>query len=229
MRPSSAAALIACLLLAGCALRAPRVGYPPAPPTHTIYVHEAGWHAGLIVSVSEVPRALWPEIEAFAGYRYVRVGWGDKDFYPAPDFNLWFALKALFWPTASVLHIVAFDEAPAAFYPGSDLIALPVSAAGFRRLCRFVHASYAHDAQGKPVVLGPGLYGVSRFYLSDLSYHALRTSNVWTAQALELAGVPVRPALAPTSEMLFWQLRGIEGKDRAAAGSRPPADSARQR
>jgi len=42
----------------------------------------------------------------------VEVGWGDRDYYPAPGFNVWYAFKAVAWPTPSVLHVTGFDDPP---------------------------------------------------------------------------------------------------------------------
>jgi hypothetical protein len=51
------------------------------------------------------------------------------------------------------------------------------------------------------------LYGDSRFYPGRESFSLLRTCNVWTAQGLRDAGLPVSDAI--TREGLMSQVRGI--------------------
>jgi len=175
--------------------------FPPRPgePTKSVFVINNGWHASFVVRREDIPIEVWPESNDFPEAAYLEVGWGDKDYYMSPGFNLWYAFKALFWPTASVLHIVGFSEPIERFFPESEIIEIPLSLPGFERLCKTVHNSYRHDERGRPIVAGPGLYGESRFYLSNEKYHLFKTSNVWTANALRSAGVPVRPLLAITA------------------------------
>ncbi|HZM35285.1 MAG TPA: DUF2459 domain-containing protein [Burkholderiales bacterium] len=60
---------------------------------------------------------------------YVEIGWGDRDYYPAEGFNLWYAIKAIAWPSASVLHVTGFDEPPARRFPASEVIELRLAPA----------------------------------------------------------------------------------------------------
>jgi len=43
--------------------------------------------------------------ERFSCGRYLEVGWGDNDFYQAGEKRTDHTLKALFWPTDSVVHM----------------------------------------------------------------------------------------------------------------------------
>lgn len=188
------------LLLSACA--GPKSGlFPPRPgdSTKPVYIINNGWHASFVVKRQDIPIEVWPESNDFPEATYLEVGWGDKDYYMTPGFNLWYAFKALFWPTASVLHIVGFSDPIGVFFPESEIIEIPLSFSGFERLCDTIHDSYAKDENGRPVPVGPGLYGNSLFYLSREKYHLFKTSNVWTARALRSAGVPVRPLFSITA------------------------------
>lgn len=113
---------------------------------------------------------MWPTQRDFAGSEYVEVGWGDRNFYLAPQGTLWLALKAAFWSTSAVLHVIAFDGPPERSFAGREVVALRVSERGFRRLADFVGAAWATDESGEPIPLGPGLYPLSRFYLATGRY-----------------------------------------------------------
>lgn len=208
--------------LSACA-SPPKGLFPPeaGDPTKSVYVVNNGWHASFVVKKEDIPVEVWPEKTDFPEAAYLEVGWGDKDYYMSPGFKLWYAFKALFWPTASVLHIVGFSDPIEAFFPESEIIEIPLSLPGFEQLCKTVHDSYRNDEKDHPIVAGPGLYGESRFYLSNEKYHLFKTSNVWTAKALRSAGVPVRPLFSITAGGAARQARRFERPPTAVPSTAP--------
>lgn len=181
-------------------------GARPAGP-HTVYLVNHGWHTGIVLAWSDEVARVWPQGLHAAGRQYVEVGWGERDFYPAPGFSVRLAAKALFWRNESVLHLVAFDEPVAQYFAAADWVALGLDADGYARLIGALGESFARDGAGGAVALGPGLYGDSRFYLARERYHLFNTCNVWTAHKLKTAGVPVAPWRAVTAGQLMRQAR----------------------
>ncbi len=163
--------------------------------------------AGIVLPRAELPDSVWPPLGDFPGAQYLEVGWGDRDYYQAPDPHIGITLKAGLLPTDSVLHIVGFDGPVATYFPYSEVIGIELSSAGFEHLSRTIAASFARDEAGNAKSLGPGLYGNSRFYLSRESYHLFNTCNVWTARALRAAGLPISPARSIRVESLMFQAR----------------------
>jgi len=155
-----------------------------------------------------VPASALPSLPGLPDSRYLEIGWGDRDFYRAPAPGPGLILKAALWPSASVLHLTAFSEPVAAYFPDSRITRLTLSQAGFEALLQRVSGSFERDAGGVSRPMGPGLYGASQFYRSRESYHLLRTCNVWTAQALQAAGMPLRPMRIFTTDQLFERIRG---------------------
>ena len=139
--------------------------------------------------------------------RASRGGWGDRAYYPATDPSLWLGLRALLWPTAGVLHMVAFSGPVERYFASAEIVALQITPQGFARLVAAISASHELDAASQPIPLGPGLYGTSRFYASREAFHLFATCNVWVAGMLREAGVPVSPTLSQTAGTLFAQLR----------------------
>ena len=181
--------------------------YPPAAnePSRSVYLVSHGWHTGIVLRSADIPRAIWPEVDDFPGAKYLEVGWGDRDYYQAREPGVWLTLKAALWPTPSVLHIVGFNDAVGSYFPTSDIIRVELSACGFERLCGYIHDSYARDAAGQTIRLGPSLYGDGRFYLSREKFHLFNTCNVWTARGLRAAGLPVTPFLSITTGQVMSQ------------------------
>ena len=211
------AALLLLLLLAlvvlasGCAAQANPGALPEtnAPATVRVHVVRHGWHSGIVVRAADVPGHAWPARREFIGVEYLEVGWGHRAYYAAPDPSLWLGLRALLWPTAGVLHMVAFNGPIEHYFGSAEIVALQLTPQGFARLVAAVSASHEPDAAGQPIRLGPGLYGTSRFYASNEEFHLFATCNGWTAAKLREAGVPVSPALSTTSGALFAQLRRL--------------------
>lgn len=187
-------------LSAGCATS----GAAPAPtgeePVASIYLVSHGWHAGVALERRHAAGGAWPEADRFAT-TYVEAGWGDRDFYMAPGFNAWYALKAIAWPTASVVHVAGFDEHPARRFPTSEVVELRVTRAGLDRLIDYVAASVSRPTPEQAAEpLARGLYGtVSAFYPSELKFHLFRTCHAWTAGALRAAGATRHDACCQTN------------------------------
>ena len=176
-------------------------------PRKTIYLVNHGWHAGIVLRRADIPDNIWPKLGNFPDMEYLEVGWGDKDYYQIPDPHLGFILKAALLPTASVLHIVGFNDHVPAYFPFSEIIRIELSSAGFELLSRTIASSFALDKAGNTTSPSPGRYGNSRFYLSRETYHLFNTCNVWTARALRTAGLPITPATATSVGNLMSQAR----------------------
>jgi uncharacterized protein (TIGR02117 family) len=182
-----------------------------------VWVVRHDWHTGLVVRREDVPADVWPERDEFSGAAYLEVGWGDRDFYQAPQGTLWMGLKAAFWANDSVLHVAAFSAPPAVYFVGSEVAEIPLSRPGFHAFAAFIADAHARTSEGRAIPLGPGRYGHSRFYLGRERY-VLTSCNVWTARALRAGGFPITPFWAITAANVMFQVESGLG---AAGGGRP--------
>ena len=223
-----AAVLTACAAPAGAPQVASAASGAGPAVTRSVHVVSHGWHASLVLRGDDVAVAAWPAKADFADATHIEVGWGDREYYQAADPGVWLALKAAFWPRPGVLHVVAFDAAVEQYFAGTEVIEIGVTEPALQRLLERLRDSHELDAAGRPMALGPGLYGKSRFYASRERFHLFKTCNVWVATALREAGVPVTPALAFTAGRLMAQLRPLgrvpETSLPATAPSRAMAD-----
>jgi len=161
-----------------------------------IYVVSHGWHTGIVVKRDDVDEHLWPEKDDFPEALYLEVGWGDDDFYRTPKVGLGILLQAALWSPASVLFVIGMPTTVTQYFPGGDIIEIPLSRRGLEELTKFVHATYKRDATGQTIPLGPGHWHKhSMFYLAEGEYSLLNTCNSWTSKALQAAGLPIRKAL----------------------------------
>lgn len=154
----------------------------------TLYVISHGWHAGIAVRQADIPAGSWPERRDFPAAEWLEIGWGDHDYYQAPAPGIVLTLRAALWPTRGVLHTVGFPGPVGAYFPDSEVVALPATADGLRRLLAFIDASHDRRQATPAAALGPGLYGDSRYYPAHGRFHLFNNCNHWTARALGAAG-----------------------------------------
>ncbi len=193
LKPLTCLGCVFLLLASGCASPGKPL-FPPSQnePVKNIYLVSHGWHAGIVLRRSDVPEWTWPAQPGFPRGEFLEVGWGDSDYYQAPDPHIGISLKAVLLPTHSVLHIVGFNGPVAEYFVNSEVIRIGLTVPGFEKLYRFIEASFARDEAGQLRPLGKGLYGDSQFYQSREIYHLFKTSNAWNARALREAGCPLK-------------------------------------
>lgn len=195
-------ALACALLVAGCA--APTASMPARPGAAAIHLIGHGWHTGIAIAGADLPDDF-PALADFPSAEQLEFGWGDAEYYPAQDPSVWLGIKALFWPTPSVLHVAEIRGEIAAAFPMSTIVRIELSADGLHRLRDFIRAEFQLDPQGRPIAVARGLYGESRFYRARSSFYFPHTCNWWTAAALAAAGIPIEPATAVTARALLAQ------------------------
>lgn len=185
------ALLLLCCSVSGCAWSpvAPYAG--DAPKRQTLYVIASGWHTEIGLPAAALPGPLAALRDAMPGARYVVFGWGQRDYYMAPNPGLGDLVAASF-PGPSVVLVIPLTQAPAEFFgSGASVYAIPVSDDGLKRLAQFLWGYIEQDAQHQPRRIGDGPYPGSIFYASTGTYSLSNTCNTWTAEALHVAGVPV--------------------------------------
>lgn len=170
-----------------------------------LYLVSHGWHVGLVLRREDVPAAVWPEKDAFGPVRYLEVGWGDGDYYPAPRGTIPRALRAAFCSRWSVLQVVAFDREVAEMFPRAKILRIDVPPARITAVARYIEHSYAEPRPGDPVVVAAAPYGSGVFVAARGHYSLRENSNTWTARALRIAGCPIDVDAALTAGGLLHQ------------------------
>lgn len=197
--------------------------FPAREPGVRVAVLDHGWHTGVAIQQGDLRAAALriardnPDLAErlrwlttrFPQAGWLEIGWGDADFYRATptlgDVDAWLGLRALFWPTPSVIQVVPGFGAVTAAFPRSESIALELSEQGFDGLAAALAATVPPAGPRPP--LGPALYGGGAFYPATLDYHLFRTCNNWTSMLLRAAGVPSSPLLSTFSDGLMAELR----------------------
>jgi uncharacterized protein (TIGR02117 family) len=164
---------------------------------NVVYVVNHGWHTGLIIERDKYINVFSGDSSLLPVGRWLEFGWGDKDFYmstPGEDDVKWgTTLKAILWPTASVLHVAAFDKAVEEYFAYSGLVSFQFSDSALGEIIEFVSDAFTRDKNGRIIPISDGLYGRSQFYESREKYVFPKTCNVWTAKALNRGGLDINP------------------------------------
>lgn len=207
-------------LLAGCAATpvAPYAG--DAPRDETLYLIAGGWHTEIGLSraaASALPPAL---TEAFPGARYLAFGWGERGYYTAAHPGSGDALRALF-PGPAVMLVIPLDAAPEEAFGAGNVLALPVSRPGLAQLARYLSDDIARNGDGTPRRVARGPSPASVFYDSTGTYALTRTCNTWTAEALRVAGLPVRAAGVILAGQVLSQARPLAREPQGRRSERP--------
>ncbi|MCW8924225.1 MAG: TIGR02117 family protein [Gammaproteobacteria bacterium] len=137
---------------------------------------------------------------------YLEFGWGDKGFYQAKEITSGLSIQAIFWPTESVMHVVAVPENPESYFPQSKIEALCLDKSQYALLISFIEQSFYKENDGSIVKLKNGIYGNSQFYRAEGDYYLMNTCNKWTAKGLESANLAISSTFKLTADSVMRYL-----------------------
>jgi uncharacterized protein (TIGR02117 family) len=203
--------ILSIALLTGCS-KPVSAYYPPDPDrtdNKTVYIVNHGLHTGIVLPKEDAAPYMH-SFNDFKSARYLEIGWGDEIYYQTDPNTLWMGIRALFWPTESVLHVAALQTDPVSYFPKYEVIQLKLSKTGFIRLVKFIHNSFALNEKKQIIRLGSGLYGTSRFYRAKEKFHLFNNCNTWSARAIRSSGFPINTFYIFTADDLIHQLKRRE-------------------
>jgi uncharacterized protein (TIGR02117 family) len=173
---------------------------------YIIYLVKVRWHTGIVIKKSLIDTALWPESKDFKNFDCIDIGWGDKDFYMDTGFNIWLAVKALFYPTPSVLRVAAINYSIMDYINSSDAsLEIKLDSTGFNHLLIYIHNSYKQNKEKKAVIISAKNNGYVKYYNAKGKYSILNTCNTWVAKGLISAGIKIS-AYVYLTQQLFKEL-----------------------
>ena len=206
------------LALAGCATRPP----PPPPaaaggPTTLVHVVGRGWHTDIALPAAGLHPALAGLAEGFPGARHLVFGFGDRAFLLGREETPLAMLRALL-PGRGAILLTALATAPEAAFGPEDVVPLPLSAPEFARLQAFIAGSLDRggtEAGGRLRPFAEGPYPGSVFLASGMTYAATYTCNTWTAEALAMAGLPLRVPGVVLARQVMLRARAVAAQRQA--------------
>lgn len=197
---------LAALLFAVLAVLVPS---PATAADSVVVVSSNGWHTGIAIPRGAIGEVDIPELADFPDAAWFEFGWGDAEYYPAPDPTLGMALKAGLLPTAAVIHVIGMPAPPEATFPTMEHVAVPIDPDGLQRLVGYLDATFERHGAVRASPSAPGEYSFSAFYPATGSFHLFNTCNTWVARGLAAAGLPVDSTGVVRAEELMTRVRPL--------------------
>ena len=170
-----------------------------------VYVVRQGLHTGFVIPAAKI-ESLLPQLkDRFGNSPYLEFGWGDRDYYQNEEVTSGMTLKAVFWPTPTVVRVIAIPERPDNYITDDELEILCLDKDQYALLLAFIESSFYKDENGKIVKTKLGYKVDSQFYKAIGTYYLTNTCNHWTARGLKSVEMNISPAfkLTPASIMRF--------------------------
>ncbi|MEG5040932.1 MULTISPECIES: TIGR02117 family protein [unclassified Microcoleus] len=191
--------------------------YSQADCIISLYISNQGIHTEIIVPVTNEYfdwNQFLPLTEigphATSDYKYLSFGWGDRAFMletsTSAIINPVTALKALFLPTPSTVHVQGYRVPP----QNIEAKCVKISGANYLKIINFLKDTFLLDAGGKKIKISYGYGKSDSFYEAKGSYSILRTCNDWTAEALRKADVNTPLWSTLSSAIMFHLNSGCE-------------------
>lgn len=169
------------------------------PEPESVYIVRHGWHTGFVIPANVIQARLPQLYYRFGNAPYIEFGWGDQAYYEAEDVTLGLAVRAVFWPTGSVIHAVAVTQRPDIHYTNNPVDVLCLDPKQYSLLLGFIENSFYKDGDGNIIKSKDGSEDNSQFYKAEGDYYLGNTCNNWTAKGLKSAGLNISPASKTTA------------------------------
>jgi uncharacterized protein (TIGR02117 family) len=201
--------LALCVLLSACSSLPDKQKIPLADTEHTIYFIYREWHTSILLDAATVARySKHLQVEA-AGQQFVRIGWGDGDYFTGKSKSFGAATKALIASHYSALQVLTYGQSPFAQIPPETRVPIALSDKGMRGLIRYLDDSFALDDDHQLIPLQAYGVDIGHFYQSSGNYSLFSNCNTWSGRALQSAQLPVRSGLQLTAQSVFEQAKFI--------------------
>ena len=206
--------LIVCIviLFSGCSSKPHVFNYAEkftGQGNNKVFIVSHGWHTGFVVDAQKIQQKIPQLKKRFEEASYIEFGWGDKGFYQAKEITSGLTLRAIFWPTESVVHSVAVPQNVYEYFANSEVEVLCMNDSELSSLISFIDGSFYRDHNGNIVELKNGIYGDSQFYKGVGDYYLMNTCNKWTAKGLKSAGMDISPTFKLTSDSVMNYVRAF--------------------
>lgn len=196
-------------VLAGCSSMPAKQKIPTANVEHTIYFIYREWHTSILIDANTVALHSSYLRQEAAKQHYIRIGWGDGNYFTGKSKTLGSATKALFASSHSALQVIGYAQSPFSSIPPETRVPLAINDKGMRTLIRYLDKSFALDEAGQVIPLQAYVADAGNFYQASGHYSLFSNCNTWSGRALQAAGLPVRSSLQLTAQSVFEQAKYI--------------------
>lgn len=171
-----------------------------------VYVVRHGWHTGFVIPATTIQSLLPELVSRYGDTPYIEFGWGDKKYYQSEEKSLGLTLRAVLWPTDSIVYTRAIPEQPDIYFADSEMEILCLEKRQYAQLVSFIENSFYRDKDRNIMFSQTGPLENSIFFKGIGEYYLFNTCNTWTARGLKSAGLDVSPAFKVQAGGVMRQL-----------------------
>lgn len=180
-------------LLSSCASKPAKATIPLSDAPHIIYLVYRNWHTSIVLDAKQL--ALHSPLLAnyVSDQDFVRLGWGDGDYFTGKSKSWGTAGKALLASRSSALQLLTYSAKGLREIPADTIVPLAISERGLQQLIAMVEASVALDKEVPVQVPAMAMAGeeIGIFFQATGHYSLFNNCNSWSVEALQLAGLPL--------------------------------------
>lgn len=195
--------------LTGCTSMPAKQKIPITNTEHTLYFIYREWHTSILLDADTVARYSKHLKNETVDRRYIRIGWGDGNYFTGKSKTFGSATKALIASSHSALQVIAYAQPPFAAIPPETRVPIMITDKGMRQLIRYLDKSFALDGAGQVIPLQAYATDAGNFYQASGHYSLFSNCNTWSGRALQAAKLPVRSSLQLTAKSVFEQAKYI--------------------
>ncbi|MCX7986218.1 MAG: DUF2459 domain-containing protein [Bacteroidales bacterium] len=178
-----------------------------------IFLVRQSWHAALVMPSHDLKNYLSKLPNHFFHYQYIEISWGDLDFFTASKPTVWQGIKAVLFPTNSVILVQAYNTHPSLIFPLGYVFEFKISENDYRLLLAYIEKSFKTDTNNSILHLSSSTcVPYSCFYHSVDKYHLFNTCNMWIARGLRKGGLDVCVWLSMFPKGLIKQTQKAQKK-----------------
>jgi uncharacterized protein (TIGR02117 family) len=163
-----------------------------------IFVQSNGVHTDLVLPMKN-EQADWGSLfpysdfeNVYQGFNYVGIGWGDKGFFlntPTwADLKFSTAFNAAFALSTTAMHVTYKFRKPE---QGTLCRRIVLSKKQYEVMIRYILSSFQLKDKMPVHIAHCGYTAQDTFYEANGTYSLFKTCNVWTGNALQVAGVKI--------------------------------------
>ena len=208
-------ALLCVAALHSCATKPDLAAIPDEASPHTIYYIYRDWHTSVMLDartyreLSKLPQVSTTLNTEVAPASYVRIGWGDGDYYTGKSTSVVTATRALIASSHSAIQVIGYTADPFTRIPAETRVALRITDDAMRALVAYLDASFVQSEEGRLQQLHAYVANSGVFFEASQHYGLLNNCNSWSGDALRAAGLPIRGTFNLTAQSVFEQARAI--------------------
>ena len=159
-----------------------------------IHFFRDGIHTHLVLPATSLLQCI-PELkETLQDCPWVRIGWGDFQYYGSSEQTLLSAIRALLLPTSAVIAVLGVKSIREQITATNRIYSIDSHPAVVESLARFISGYFKQGPEGQLDQVRERADG-EVFFKSRGTYMIINTCNNWTSRGLRIAGLRCLPLL----------------------------------